>query len=65
MTAPQDNGGACYVDSGGPDFAEPDGAPVFAATTVSGDTPCYATHVAYRLDTPAARAFLAPFVALP
>lgn len=65
MTAPQGNGGACYGDSGGPNFAVLDGAPVLAATTITGDSPCYATNVAYRLDSPAARAFLAPFVALP
>jgi hypothetical protein len=65
MTAPQGNGGACYGDSGGPNFAELDGALVLAATTITGDSPCYATNVAYRLDSPAARAFLAPFVALP
>lgn len=65
MTAPQGNGGACYGDSGGPNFAVLDGALVLAATTITGDGPCYATNVAYRLDAPAARAFLAPFVALP
>ncbi|NUP45528.1 MAG: hypothetical protein HOY76_52990, partial [Streptomyces sp.] len=65
MTAPQGNGGACYGDSGGPNFADIGGARVLVATTVTGDTPCYATNVVYRLDTPAARAFLAPFTALP
>ena len=65
MTAPQGNGGACYGDSGGPNFATVDGERVLVATTITGDSPCYATNVTYRLDTPAARAFLAPFVALP
>ncbi|MFI0895154.1 trypsin-like serine protease [Streptomyces sp. NPDC020983] len=65
MTAPQGNGGACYGDSGGPDFAVIGGSLVLAATTITGDSPCYATNVAYRLDAPAARAFLAAFVALP
>ncbi|MET7596168.1 trypsin-like serine protease [Streptomyces sp. NPDC004082] len=65
MTAPQGNGGACYGDSGGPNFAVLGGRRVLAATTITGDTPCYATNVAYRLDTPGARAFLAPFVKLP
>jgi len=65
QTEPQGNGGACYGDSGGPNFATIGGARVLAATTITGDVPCYATNVAYRLDTPAARAFLAPFVALP
>ncbi|MGP4087481.1 trypsin-like serine protease [Streptomyces sp. KR55] len=65
MTAPQGNGGACYGDSGGPNFAVIGGRNVLAATTITGDTPCYATNVTYRLDTPGARAFLSPFVKLP
>lgn len=65
MTAPRENGGACYGDSGGPNFAEIGGALVLAATTITGDAPCYATNVTYRMDTTSARNFLAPFVALP
>ncbi|MFD0277859.1 trypsin-like serine protease [Kitasatospora sp. NPDC127111] len=65
MTAPQGNGGACYGDSGGPNFATVGGRFLLVATTITGDGPCYATNVAYRLDTPVARAFLAPFVTLP
>ncbi|MED7828631.1 trypsin-like serine protease [Streptomyces chiangmaiensis] len=65
MTAPQGNGGACYGDSGGPNFAAIDGKNILAATTITGDTPCYATNVSYRLDTPVARSFLSPFVKLP
>ncbi|MCG8927130.1 trypsin-like serine protease [Lentzea sp. CC55] len=65
MTAPQGNGGACYGDSGGPNFATIDGKRVLAATTITGDSPCYATNVVYRLDTPGARDFLRPFVTLP
>jgi len=65
MTAPQGNGGACYGDSGGPNFAAIEGKLLLVATTITGDTPCYATNVAYRLDAPSARAFLTPFVALP
>ncbi|MZF87118.1 trypsin-like serine protease [Streptomyces sp. SID5643] len=65
MTAPQGNGGACYGDSGGPNFATIGGRSILAATTVTGDSPCYATNVTYRLDTPGARAFLSPFVTLP
>ncbi|MCB5168340.1 trypsin-like serine protease [Streptomyces bambusae] len=65
MTAPQGNGGACYGDSGGPNFAVIDGRRTLVATTITGDGPCYATNVAYRLDAPGARAFLAPFVRLP
>ena len=65
MTAPQGNGGACYGDSGGPNFAVLGGKLVLVATTITGDTPCYATNVTYRVDTASARTFLAPFVALP
>jgi hypothetical protein len=64
QTAPQGNGGACYGDSGGPNFARIGGTLVLVATTITGDAPCYATNVTYRLDTPQARAFLAPFVTL-
>lgn len=65
MIEAQGSGGACYGDSGGPNFALVDGERVLAGTTITGDVPCYATNVAYRLDTPVAREFLAPFVALP
>ncbi|MEU4060981.1 trypsin-like serine protease [Streptomyces wedmorensis] len=65
MTAPQGNGGACYGDSGGPNFATLDGRPTLVATTITGDTPCYATNVTYRLDTSGAREFLKPYVRLP
>ncbi|WP_426403381.1 trypsin-like serine protease [Streptomyces sp. R-07] len=65
MTAPQGNGGACYGDSGGPNFATLNGKLTLAATTITGDTPCYATNVAYRLDTPGARDFLKSYVRLP
>lgn len=59
------NGGACYGDSGGPNFATLNGRLVLVATTITGDTPCYATNVVYRTDTQSARAFLSQFVALP
>jgi hypothetical protein len=65
MIAAQGQGGACYGDSGGPNFVVIDGALVLAATTITGDTPCYATNVVYRTDTTVARTFLAPYVALP
>lgn len=55
------NGGTCYGDSGGPHFL--DGAVV--SVTVTGDFVCKATDKTYRVDTPWARDFLAPFVALP
>ena len=65
MIAAQGLGGACYGDSGGPNFVVINGALVLAATTVTGDIPCYATNVSYRMDTTVARTFLAPYVALP
>ncbi|WP_037320074.1 trypsin-like serine protease [Amycolatopsis orientalis] len=65
MTAPQGNGGACYGDSGGPNFATIGGVRVLVSTTITGDGPCYATNVTYRLDSPTSRDFLAAFVALP
>ena len=65
MNESRDLGGVCYGDSGGPTFVDIDGTPVLAAVTSWGDIPCYATHVAYRTDTPSAREFLADFVELP
>jgi hypothetical protein len=58
-------GGACYGDSGGPNFVTVGGRMVQASITITGEVPCYATNVTYRLDTPSARGFLAEFVALP
>jgi hypothetical protein len=52
--------GACYGDSGGPNFLSVNGRPVLVAITITGDAVCRATNVAYRLDTPSAKAFLAP-----
>lgn len=65
MVEAQGQGGACYGDSGGPNFVVVDGSLVLAATTITGDVPCYATNVTYRLDTPSARAFLDDYVTLP
>ncbi len=65
MHEQQGDGGACYGDSGGPNFVTLNGVMLLAGDTVTGDTPCYATNVAYRTDTDSARSFLAPFVALP
>jgi hypothetical protein len=62
MIEAQGYGGACYGDSGGPNFATIDGELVLAGTTITGDVPCYATNVAYRMDTPSAIDFLAPFL---
>jgi secreted trypsin-like serine protease len=61
------NGGTCYGDSGGPQFlgAGAGETNMQVSITITGDTACYASNVDYRLDTPQARAFLAPFVKLP
>ena len=58
-------GGACYGDSGGPNYVVLGGQMLLAATTITGDTPCYATNVTYRTDSSSARAFLVDYVALP
>lgn len=67
QVGPKGNGGTCYGDSGGPDFlgAGANETPIIAAITITGDSMCLATNVDYRLDTPAARAFLGQFVTLP
>lgn len=61
------DGGACYGDSGGPNFlgAGASETNIVAATTITGDALCKATNVAYRTDTPSARNFLSGFVTLP
>jgi hypothetical protein len=59
------NGGACFGDSGGPNFYTLGGARILAATTVTGDAVCRSTNVVYRLDTASAREFLGQYVALP
>ncbi len=59
------DGGTCFGDSGGPNFFRHNGTHVLAAITITGDSVCRATNVTYRTDTPSARAFLAPYVALP
>ena len=59
------NGGACFGDSGGPNFLTVEGTRLIAAITITGDEVCRATNVAYRLDTSSARDFLAPYVSLP
>jgi secreted trypsin-like serine protease len=61
------DGGACYGDSGGPNFlgAGATETNIVAATTITGDALCKATNVVYRTDTASARNFLSGFVALP
>jgi secreted trypsin-like serine protease len=48
------DGGTCFGDSGGPHFL----GSTIVSLTVTGDTVCKSTDKTYRLDTPAARAFL-------
>jgi secreted trypsin-like serine protease len=54
--------GACYGDSGGPNFLNVGGTQVLVAVTITGDSPCRATNVAYRLDTASAQSFLSQYV---
>src|SRR3954451_10598684 len=67
MNPSHGDGGTCYGDSGGPNFlgAGATETNIVAGTTISGDTFCRSTNVDYRMDTQSARAFLAPYVALP
>jgi secreted trypsin-like serine protease len=61
------DGGTCYGDSGGAEFlgAGASEQATQVSITITGDAPCYATNVDYRLDTPQARAFLGGYVTLP
>lgn len=67
MNLNTDNGGTCYGDSGGPHFIHLNGeeTKIVASLTVTGDAPCKATDVTYRVDTAYAREFLSDFVDLP
>jgi len=65
MNESRDFGGACYGDSGGPNFVTLGGKRILAATTITGDAQCYATNTTYRMDTPTARTFLKDYVTLP
>jgi V8-like Glu-specific endopeptidase len=67
QNASHGDGGTCYGDSGGPNFlgAGSSETRTVAATTITGDTACRSTNVDFRLDTAAARTFLAPYVTLP
>lgn len=60
MNPAHDDGGTCYGDSGGPNFlgAGTGETDVIAAITITGDTPCRATNVVYRLDSLSAQEFL-------
>lgn len=55
------NGGTCYGDSGGPHLH----GNVVVSVTITGDRWCKSLDQTYRVDTPAARDFLAEYVDLP
>lgn len=59
------NGGACFGDSGGPQFLTYQGTTYIVSITITGDAVCRATNVAYRIDTESARSFLSAYVILP
>jgi hypothetical protein len=59
------DGGICFGDSGGPHFLGGVDGNLVVSTTVASDRWCRATNETYRLDTEAARDFLAQFVTLP
>ena len=59
------DGGTCFGDSGGPNFFNYRGTQLLAAITITGDAVCRATNVVYRVDTVAARQFLATYLTLP
>jgi V8-like Glu-specific endopeptidase len=63
MNPARGDGGTCYGDSGGPNFLG--NTQIIAAITITGDAVCRSTNVVYRLDTEAARTFLANYVTLP
>jgi hypothetical protein len=67
MVSQQKNGGACYGDSGGPNIVTVGGREVVGAITrhLNAGFDCQTTVWSYRLDTPAARAFLGQFLTLP
>lgn len=53
------NGGTCFGDSGGPNFMQLDGRQLIVSITITGDSVCRSTNVAYRLDRVSAQSFLA------
>ncbi len=56
--------GTGYGDSGGPTFVDTASGPVVISVVSTGDVPLYSTSVNTRVDTVAARDFLAPYLAL-
>jgi Trypsin len=60
--------GACYGDSGGPNFLGAGASETDITVSIGGlkgDIRCRAMNSTYRLDTPSARAFLGQYVTLP
>lgn len=53
------NGGTCFGDSGGPNFMDVNGKQTIVSITITGDSVCRSTNVAYRLDILSAQNFLA------
>src|SRR5215216_2265727 len=53
------SGGTCFGDSGGPNFLTVNGQQLIVSITITGDSVCRSTNVAYRLDTVSAQGFLA------
>jgi len=56
--------GTGYGDSGGPTFVQTAEGLVVVSVVSTGDVPCWATSVNQRVDTKAARDFLAPYLAI-
>jgi hypothetical protein len=61
LTLKDKPGGVCFGDSGGPHLI----GNVEIAVTSTGNKNCTGQSINYRLDTPAARAFLSQFVPVP
>jgi hypothetical protein len=62
------DGGACFGDSGGPNFlgaGQSETNIIASIGGLRGDFQCRSMNATYRLDTPSARAFLGQFVTLP
>jgi hypothetical protein len=66
-TAATGLGGGGFGDSGSPNFFEEEGplSNLVVAIDTSGDPKAQALAMSWRLDTPAARAFLVTYVTLP
>lgn len=63
MRVTQGAGGACYGDSGGPTLMTVSGRTYLVGVTSTGDMPCFATNVAGRVDTQAARDWIEQSIA--